>query len=131
MLPANNVYHSAVPFGNKYPGAGGYPGTGPKPPHCDPELLDLKKMPCCTTSLPLPNPCQEAPGILTKLTSEDDIEAFLLTIKSVAQLEQCEEERWADILTPFLSGKAQRAYCTFPPDQAAFYSVLKMEILSY
>lgn len=75
------------------------------------KLLELKRKSCSITSVPLPDPCQEMPHILTKLTSEDDIEAFLLIFEWAARHDQCEEEHWANILTPFLSGEAQHLLC--------------------
>lgn len=48
------------------------------------ELLELKNKHCCAASIPLPDLFQEAPGILTKLPSKDDVEAFLLTFGQVA-----------------------------------------------
>lgn len=63
------------------------------------ELLAPKKTPCSAASIPLPDPYREAPGVLTKLTREDDTEAFLVTFKQVTRHEQWEEERWANSLS--------------------------------
>lgn len=51
------------------------------------ELLDLKRKPCTASTITLSDPFQEAPGILTKLTSEGDIEAFLTTFEQVKRRE--------------------------------------------
>lgn len=93
------------------------------------ELLELKRKPCSTTSVP--DPCQEVACILTKLTSEDDVEAFLLTYERVARYKEWEEKCWVDILTPFMSGEAQRTYYTLLPEQASHYPILKAEILGH
>lgn len=52
------------------------------------EQLALKKKPCSASSIPLPDPCREAASNLTKLISEYNIEAFLLTFERVTRCKQ-------------------------------------------
>lgn len=73
------------------------------------ELLQMKES-CSTDEIPLPDPCREAQHLFTKLSSEDNVEAFLETFKRIALREEWEQHTWADILSPLLSGDAQLSY---------------------
>lgn len=50
------------------------------------ELLSLKQT-APAAAITLPDPAQDAQCMLTKLTAEDDIEAFLGTIENIASRE--------------------------------------------
>ncbi|MGL5295076.1 MAG: hypothetical protein ACRC9V_15200, partial [Aeromonas sp.] len=58
----------------------------------------------------LPDARATAHQLLTKLTAQDDIEAYLHTFEVVATREVWNKSEWARILAPFLTGEAQQAY---------------------
>ena len=66
---------------------------------------------------------------VTKLTEEDDIEAYLTTFERLMKAYDVREERWAFKLAPQLVGKAQQAYAAMNPDEAKDYAKLKKAIL--
>ena len=66
---------------------------------------------------------------VTKLTEEDDIEAYLTTFERLMNAYDIQEERWSFKLAPQLVGKAQQAYAAMQPDKARDYSELKAAIL--
>ena len=47
---------------------------------------------------------------LTKLTESDDVEAYLTTFKRMMEAYQVDMAKWAYLLAPQLTGKAQQAY---------------------
>ena len=63
---------------------------------------------------------------VTKLTEEDDIEAYLTRLMKAYEIQK---ERWSFKLAPQLIGKAQQAYAAMPPDDARDYDKLKDAIL--
>ena len=71
-----------------------------------------------------PNP------FLVKLM-EEDVEMYLCTFERTMQREGWPKPKWASLLAPFLSGKAQKASFDLNADQAANYEELKREILSH
>lgn len=79
---------------------------------------------------PLPEPRWQAHQHLTKLNDQDDVEAYLHTFEVIATREAWEKERWAQLLAPFLTGEAQRAYYSLPPPRNEDYDALKKEILA-
>lgn len=68
--------------------------------------------------------------MLTNLTVEEDIEAFLGTFKRVTEQEGWWPLDWAQIFTPFLMGEAQQAYHTLHMAKEEDYSILKEETLA-
>ena len=66
---------------------------------------------------------------VTKLTEEDDIEAYLTTFERLMQAYEIQRERWVFKLAPQLSGKAQQAYAAMNPEEAQDYDSLKEAIL--
>lgn len=93
------------------------------------ELMTLWQMaPAIAT--PLPNPAQDTQCLLTKLTGDDDIKAFLGTFKRVAFREGWPEREWANALAPLLTGDAQQAYHALPNDGATNHPTLSDEILA-
>ncbi|XP_053089540.1 uncharacterized protein LOC128318173 [Pangasianodon hypophthalmus] len=93
------------------------------------DLLELKKMASSAAAVPRPDPCREAQLLLIKLTPDEDVEAFLLTFKRVAQRENWPREDWAPALAPLLMGVAQRACPALTLEEAACYETLKSDIL--
>ncbi len=59
---------------------------------------------------------------LTKLTESDDIEAFLAVFERVMTAQEIPAERWAFMLAPQLTGKAQKAYAALSAADAAKYA---------
>lgn len=64
---------------------------------------------------PVPTPRAHAHQLLTKLTDQDDVEACLHTFEVIATRELWEKSAWAQILAPYLTGEAQRAYYSLQP----------------
>lgn len=67
---------------------------------------------------------------LTKQTPEDDVEAYLEVFERVAEREAWPGDQWANIIAPFLTGSAQRAYQDLRDRDAADYPTLKAAILA-
>ena len=66
---------------------------------------------------------------VTKLTEEDDIEAYLTTFEWLMTAYEIPEERWAFKLAPQLVGRAQQAYAALGAQEAGEYAKLKEAIL--
>ena len=66
---------------------------------------------------------------LTKLTEDDDIEAYLTTFERLMRAYEVPEVRWAFKLAPQLVGKAQRAYAALAVADAGDYKRVKAAIL--
>ena len=67
---------------------------------------------------------------LTKLTADDDVEAYLELFERVATREGWPRESWAHTLAPFLTGEAQQACRDLSPREAANYDELRTAILA-
>ena len=65
----------------------------------------------------------------SKLTSSDDIEAYLLTFERMMISYGVEKAHWVVRLAPQLSGKAQQAYVAMPTAKAGQYDQVKAAIL--
>ena len=66
---------------------------------------------------------------ITKLTEDDDIEAYLTTFERLMRVHEVKEDRWAFKLAPQLTGKAQKAYAGMGATEAGDYEKLKAAIL--
>ena len=66
---------------------------------------------------------------LTKLADNDDIEAYLTTFERLAGGFGIEKERWAYLLAPQLTGKAQQAFAALPTEVSGDYDEVKAAIL--
>ena len=66
---------------------------------------------------------------LTRLSDQDDVEAYLTTFERMMVAYEIKEARWAFKLAPQLTGKAQQAYATMPSAKAGDYQELKKAIL--
>lgn len=65
---------------------------------------------------------------LTKLSEQDDIEAYLTTFERIMAAHGVEEARWAYKLAPQLTGRAQQAYAALLMDLAGNYKEMKAAI---
>ncbi|KAK3543953.1 hypothetical protein QTP70_031863 [Hemibagrus guttatus] len=81
-------------------------------------------------AFPRPEPGHAAQHLLTKMTAEDDVEAFLETFKRIAKREDWPQWDWADVLTPLLTGDAQLVYYALEILQAREYERVKAEIFT-
>ena len=77
-----------------------------------------------------PEPRRAPRDVLTKLTGDEDVEAFLEIFERTAQGERWPPEEWGRIIAPFLTGEAQRAYRDLSSADAQQYPMLKAAILS-
>lgn len=68
--------------------------------------------------------------MLTKLTGDDDVEAFLEVFERTAQGEKWLQEEWGRILTPFLTGRPRELTGTWPGVDAHQNPTLKAAILA-
>ena len=66
---------------------------------------------------------------VTKLTEENDIEAYLTTFERMMDAYEVPQSRWSFKLAPQLIGRAQQAYAGLTPDDAKDYKKLKGAIL--
>ena len=66
---------------------------------------------------------------VAKLTSEDDIEAYLTTFERLMKAHNVKKDRWTYKLTPHLTGKAQQAYVAMAQADAEDYEKVKAAIL--
>ncbi|KAM9316082.1 uncharacterized protein PAF06_007041 [Gastrophryne carolinensis] len=71
-----------------------------------------------------------ASHFLQKMTTADDVEAYLTTFERTAERECWPKEQWAGLLAPFLSGEPQKAYFDLETRDAMDYGKLKKEILT-
>lgn len=79
--------------------------------------------------IPLPEPRAVASQLLTKLTEQADVKAYLHTFEVVATREAWDKESCVRTIALFLSGKAQPANYTLSATQCDNYDALKAEIL--
>ena len=66
---------------------------------------------------------------LTKLSEQDDIEAYLTTFEKMMVAYTVPRERWTYMLAPQLTGKAQKAFAALDASETGNYDVLKEAIL--
>ena len=66
---------------------------------------------------------------LTKLSDQDDVKAYLTTFERIMVVFEVDRARWAHMLTPQLTGKAQKAFAAIDDALAGDYDVLKAAIL--
>lgn len=71
---------------------------------------------------------KKAPKI-TKLSDDDDIEAYLTTFERLMTAHEIPRRRWSFELAPALTGRAQQAYAALEEAQANDYDQLKEEVL--
>ncbi len=64
--------------------------------------------------VPLPDPRVQAAQLLPKMTTHDDVEAYLQMFENTATAEGWDPEVWARALAPLLTGEPQRAYFSLP-----------------
>jgi hypothetical protein len=68
---------------------------------------------------------------LTKLSSGEDIEAFLTTFERAVEAHNVEREKWAPILATQLTGKGLEAYAAMENVEARDYDRVKQPILQW
>lgn len=62
------------------------------------------------TAIPLPNPSQDTQHLLSKLTADNDVKAFLGIFVRVAIQKGWPQWYWTNALGSLLAGEAQQAY---------------------
>ncbi|XP_066460899.1 zinc finger protein 850-like [Eleutherodactylus coqui] len=67
---------------------------------------------------------------LQKMTAADDVEACLHVFERIAEREGLPIDQWADVVAPFLSGEAQKAYYDLSELDSRNYAKLRAEILA-
>ena len=67
---------------------------------------------------------------LSKLTEEDDIEAYLTTFERMMAGYSIEKRKWSYRLAPNLTGRAQQAFAALPSADAGDYDKLRAAILA-
>ncbi len=80
--------------------------------------------------VPLQEPRATTHQLLTELTSQDDLEAYLHTFEVVARREGCDQAEWAQLLAPLLTGEPIRVYNSLSAVFTNDYAILKTEILA-
>ena len=79
---------------------------------------------------PVPRQGRNEPEVkLTKLTDQDDIEAYLTTFECMMIAYQVDKSCWAFKLAKQLTGKAQQAYAAMPIAESGKYEEVKEAIL--
>ena len=66
---------------------------------------------------------------VAKLTDDDDIEGYLTTFERQMAAYEIDKARWAFLLAPKLSGRAQQAYMAVDAKDAGDYPIIKKAIL--
>ena len=66
---------------------------------------------------------------IQKLTESNDIVAYLTTFERLMNAYEVKKDRWAYKLATNLVGKAQQAYASLSPEDAASYDKMKDAIL--
>lgn len=66
---------------------------------------------------------------LAKLTTEDNVEAFLSAFETTAAVAAWPKAQWLQILGPYLTGPAQVVLCTMPAADALNHNWVKLAIL--
>ncbi|KAL0161244.1 hypothetical protein M9458_044969, partial [Cirrhinus mrigala] len=79
--------------------------------------------------VPLPDPHIQVAQLLPKMTSHDDVEAYLQMFEATALREGSDRDDWTRLLAPLLTGEAQRAYFSLSPMLVDQYDELKREII--
>lgn len=85
-------------------------GLGPQPLIC----YSVVKRPVRSS----PDPTKDAQRLLTKLMASDEVETYIGTFERVTTWEGWFYSAWANILVPFLLGKAQDAYYALMAEEA-------------
>ena len=65
---------------------------------------------------------------LTKLSEEEDVEAYLTTFEWMMTACEVQKERWVFKLVPYLTRKVQQAYAAMAAEDACEYEFLKAAI---
>ncbi len=78
----------------------------------------------------LPEPRATTHQLLNKLTSQDDVEAYLHTFEVVTRREEWDQAEWAQLLAPLLTREPKWAYNSLSAVSANDYAILKTKILA-
>ncbi|KAG8538733.1 hypothetical protein GDO81_022156 [Engystomops pustulosus] len=93
------------------------------------QIKALRETPTVVTQLQ-PAARERVRTALRKLTAEDDVEAFLAVFERTAEREGLQHDQWAEVVAPFLTGDALKAYFDLTQEDALDYKKLKGEILA-
>lgn len=76
------------------------------------------------------NPRAAVQRSLQKMTSKDEIEAYLTVFERTAEREKLPKAEWVEVLAPYLTAGPQKAYHDLSNHEVNDYAKLKAEILA-
>ena len=73
---------------------------------------------------------ENASKLLPKLTSEQEIDTYLVTFEKIATLQKWPKEHWASVLQTQLRGKGLKVFAELSLDDCVNYNVFKQALLA-
>ena len=95
------------------------------------EQMELMRRLVEESRRPVPEPKADVAALpkLTKLTEQDDIEAYITVFERTMTAYGVDKSRWSYMLAPQLTGKAQRAFAAMEAERSGDYDAVKDAIL--